>query len=126
MRRLAVVVLTAALAAACAPKAKSTCETRPDGVRLFVDPDAAAYGDIVEALRRDPQRMVGSPPAGGEYASMGASGPLICKTDRRFAGTVLIQYPSRDEHHIGASLALYVDQSGRVDTAEFYVTPLAP
>jgi hypothetical protein len=126
MRSLAVVVLAAALAAACAPTAKSTCETRPDGVRLFVDPDAAAYGDVVEALRRDPQRMVASPPAGGALSSSKAFGPLICKTDRPFARTVHIQYPSRDQRHVGAFLDLYLDEGGRVGTAEFYVMLLAP
>ena len=126
MRSLPVVGVAALLLAACAPAAKPTCETRSDGVRFFVDPDATAYGDIVEALRRDPDRMVTAAPAGGQYSSPTSAGPLICKTDRKFPRRVSITYPSRDKRHVGAIVDLYLGEGGRVEVAEFYIMLLAP
>jgi hypothetical protein len=126
MRSLLAILAAAALVAACAPRPEPTCETRPDGARLFVDHDTAAYGDLVRALRNDPNHMVALAPPGDVRVVGAGSGPGICKTDRKFAKVVTITYPARDDRHIGASLDLYFGQDDRVAVAEFYTMLLAP
>jgi len=126
MRSLPVVAVAVILLAACAPAAQPTCETRPDSVRLFVDPDTGAYSDLVRALRNNPDQMISL--AASTYVRVvgTTAGPLICKTDRKFAKVVTITYPSRDKRHIGAILDLYFGEDGRVEVAEFYTMLLAP
>ena len=125
MQSLPFVLVAAALLAGCAPEPKPTCETRPDGVHLYVGRDSDAYGDIVGALRSNPDGMVAlAPSASGNIGR--TSGPLICETGRAFPKSVHISYPPRNTQQVGAGLDLYFGQDGRVDVAEFYVIPLAP
>jgi hypothetical protein len=126
MRSLPIVAISAAILASCAPVAPPTCETRSDGVRLFVDRNTGDYGDLVEALRRDPNRMLESAPAAGGNVGVRPGGPLICKSSRTFPKEVGIAYPPRTAQQIGANLDLYFGEDGKVAVAEFYVIPLAP
>ena len=126
MRGLLFVAITASLLASCAPAAKPICETTPGGVRLFVDRNTGDYGDLIEALRRDPNRMVESAPAAGGEIGVRPVGPLICKSGRSFPRVVGIAYPPRTARQVGANLDLYFGEDGKVAVAEFYVIPLAP
>ena len=100
--------------------------TRPDGLRLFVDENTGDYGDLVEALRHDPHRMIASAPSVGGEVGVKPVGPLICKSRRAFPKSVGIVYPPRNQRQVGANLDLYFDENGQVAVAEFYVIPLAP
>lgn len=95
-------------------------------MRLFIDRNTGDYGDLVEALRRAPDRMVASAPANGGEVGVAPSGPLICKSSHAFPKVVGITYPPRNARQIGANLDLYFGEDGRVAVAEFYVIPLAP
>jgi hypothetical protein len=125
MRSLTLITVAATLVASCAPHAKPTCETRPDGLRLFVGENAEAYGDIIGALRSDPDRMEALARSTNVNAST-TSGPAICKTDHAFQRSVRFVYPPRKADQVGATLDLYFGAKGRVEVAEFYVIPLAP
>jgi hypothetical protein len=113
------------LAAACTPRPTPSCETGPDGVRLFIDRESGAYGDLVQALRNDPNQMIALAPPNAVRIG-GSSRPAICKTDHTFAKVVTITYPSRNERHIGPILELYFGQDGRVEVAELGIMLLAP
>jgi hypothetical protein len=126
MRSLPIVAISAVILASCAPVTQPTCETKPNGVRLFVDRNTGDYGDLVEALRRDRNRMVASAPASGGEVGVRPVGPLICKSSHAFPKVVGIAYPPRNAQQIGANLDLYFGEDGQVAVAEFYVIPLAP
>jgi len=126
MRSLPIVAISAVTLASCAPVAQPTCETGPNGMHLFVDRNTGDYGDLVEALRRDPDQMVASAPATGGQVGVRPVGPLICKSNRTFPKVVGIAYPPRNARQISANLDLYIGKDGKVAIAEFYVIPLAP